>query len=65
MINRITEIPGPKSRALLDRRAAATTKGLGKSTDVVVDRAEGALVYDVDGNTLIVGSLRVPATSSS
>ncbi|MDQ3341123.1 MAG: aminotransferase class III-fold pyridoxal phosphate-dependent enzyme [Myxococcota bacterium] len=53
MINRITEIPGPKSRALLDRRAAATTKGLGKSTDVVVDRAEGALVYDVDGNTLI------------
>ena len=53
MINRVTEIPGPKSRALLDRRAAAITKGLGKSTDVVVDRAEGALVHDVDGNTLI------------
>jgi 4-aminobutyrate aminotransferase/(S)-3-amino-2-methylpropionate transaminase len=53
MIHRVTEIPGPKSRALLERRAAAITKGLGKSTDVVVERAEGALVYDVDGNTLI------------
>ena len=53
MIHRVTEIPGPKSRALLDRRAAAITKGLGKSTDVVVERAEGALVHDVDGNTLI------------
>jgi 4-aminobutyrate aminotransferase/(S)-3-amino-2-methylpropionate transaminase len=53
MIKRVTEIPGPKSRAMLDRRAAAISKGLGKSTEVVVDRAEGALVHDVDGNTLI------------
>ena len=52
-IQRVTEIPGPKSRAILERRANAIAKGLGKSTDVVVDRAEGALVYDVDGNTLI------------
>jgi 4-aminobutyrate aminotransferase / (S)-3-amino-2-methylpropionate transaminase / 5-aminovalerate transaminase len=53
MIHRVTEIPGPKSRAMLARRAAAVTAGLGKSTDVVVDHAEGALVTDVDGNTLI------------
>jgi 4-aminobutyrate aminotransferase/(S)-3-amino-2-methylpropionate transaminase len=53
MIKRVTEIPGPKSRAILERRANAVTKGLAKSTDVVVDRAEGALVYDVDGNTLV------------
>ena len=52
-IQRVTEIPGPKSRAILERRANAIAKGLGKSTDVVVDRAEGALVHDVDGNTLI------------
>ncbi|MEO8703485.1 MAG: 4-aminobutyrate--2-oxoglutarate transaminase [Kofleriaceae bacterium] len=52
-IQRLTEIPGPKSRALLERRAAAVTRGLGRSTDVVIDRAEGALVYDVDGNTLV------------
>jgi 4-aminobutyrate aminotransferase/(S)-3-amino-2-methylpropionate transaminase len=53
IIKRVTEIPGPKSRALLERRAAAVAKGLGKATDVVIDRAEGARVYDVDGNTLI------------
>jgi 4-aminobutyrate aminotransferase/(S)-3-amino-2-methylpropionate transaminase len=52
-IRRVTEIPGPKSRALLDRRAAAVVRGLGRSTDVVIDRAEGALVHDVDGNTLV------------
>ncbi|MDA0747047.1 MAG: 4-aminobutyrate--2-oxoglutarate transaminase [bacterium] len=48
-----TEIPGPKSRKLLARREAATPSGLARSTDVVIERAEGALVHDVDGNTLI------------
>lgn len=52
-IRRVTEIPGPHSRAMLARRAAAVVAGLAKSTDVVIDRAEGALVHDVDGNTLI------------
>src|SRR5580765_6004758 len=52
-IRRVTDIPGPKSRAMLERRANAVTKALGRSTDVVIDHAEGALVYDVDGNTLI------------
>src|SRR5262245_49009182 len=52
-IRRVTDIPGPKSRALLERRVAAVTTALGRSTDVVIDRAEGALVHDVDGNTLI------------
>ncbi len=48
-----TEIPGPKAKQLLARRAAAIPSGLGRATDVVVERAEGALVFDVDGNTLI------------
>ena len=63
-ICRVTEIPGPKSRALLDRRAAAVARGLAKSTDVVIDRAEGALVHDVDGNTLIdlAGGIGMVAT---
>src|SRR5262245_52262035 len=53
MIQRVTDIPGPKSRAILERRSKATPRGLAKSTDVVIARAEGALVYDVDGNTLV------------
>jgi 4-aminobutyrate aminotransferase/(S)-3-amino-2-methylpropionate transaminase len=52
-IRRVTEIPGPNSLAILARRANAVTKGLGRSTDIVVERAEGALVHDVDGNTLV------------
>ncbi len=52
-IHKVTEIPGPKSRAILDRRANAVMRGLARSTDVVVASGRGALVTDVDGNTLI------------
>jgi len=52
-IRKITEIPGPRSREIVARRTAAVCGAVAKSTDVVVDRAEGALVHDVDGNTLI------------
>ncbi len=52
-INLKTPIPGPRSRAILDRRAQATPAGLAKSTEVVVKKAQGAIVWDVDGNTLL------------
>src|SRR3954471_25066475 len=48
-----TEIPGPRARALLTRRAAAAPAGLGRATDIVGERAGGGLIFDVDGNTLI------------
>lgn len=48
-----TEIPGPKSRAVLARRQSATPNGLARATDVVVEKAQGAIVHDIDGNTLI------------
>ncbi len=48
-----TPVPGPRAKALLDRRAAALPSGLGRATDVVVERAHGALIVDVDGNTFI------------
>ncbi len=48
-----TEMPGPRAKVALARRADSLPSGLGRATDVVVERAEGALVYDVDGNTLI------------
>ncbi len=46
-------MPGPRAKAMLERRAAALPAGLGQATDVVVERADGALLFDVDGNTLI------------
>jgi 4-aminobutyrate aminotransferase/(S)-3-amino-2-methylpropionate transaminase len=48
-----TEIPGPRSREILARRLSATPAGLGRATEIAVERAEGGLVFDADGNTLI------------
>ena len=48
-----TALPGPKSQAALERRKIALPAGLAKSTEVVVETAEGALVWDVDGNQLL------------
>jgi 4-aminobutyrate aminotransferase / (S)-3-amino-2-methylpropionate transaminase / 5-aminovalerate transaminase len=48
-----TEIPGPRSRELVARREAAVPLGLYKAHQIAVERAEGALVTDVDGNTYI------------
>jgi 4-aminobutyrate aminotransferase/(S)-3-amino-2-methylpropionate transaminase len=48
-----TEIPGPRARDLIARRAEAAPAGLGRATDVVVERAQGGLLFDVDGNTFI------------
>ena len=48
-----TPIPGPKSQIMLARRAAALPTGAAKSTEVVVESARGAVVKDVDGNTLL------------
>src|SRR5205823_12191971 len=45
-----TEIPGPKSRALMARREAAIPRGPSNATPVFGARAEGALIEDVDGN---------------
>ncbi len=48
-----TTIPGPNSKVMLERRAGATPAGLAKSTEVVVADAKGAVIHDVDGNTLL------------
>ncbi len=47
-----TAVPGPKSLEVLQRISAATPRAVSVAAPVV-DRAEGALVTDVDGNTFI------------
>jgi 4-aminobutyrate aminotransferase/(S)-3-amino-2-methylpropionate transaminase len=48
-----TQIPGPKSKALADRRAVAVPRGLSQATPVYVAKADGAVLEDVDGNRYI------------
>lgn len=52
-IRLVTEIPGPKSRAMVARREAATPQGAAKLTSIAVERGQGSRVEDVDGNRLL------------
>ncbi len=48
-----TQIPGPKSKALGERRANAVPRGLSHATPIYVAKTEGAILEDVDGNRYI------------
>jgi len=48
-----TEIPGPRSRELMEARRAAVARGPFHGTPVFVARAQGAVIEDVDGNRLL------------
>lgn len=52
-INLVTDIPGPKSQAIVARREQATARGSAKLTQIAVESASGSSVTDVDGNTFI------------
>ena len=48
-----TDVPGPRSRDLADRRNAALPAGLTSAAGVYVAAAGGGVVVDVDGNSFI------------
>ena len=49
----VTEIPGPRSRELTERRRAAVPGAVFNTVPVFAERASGSIVEDVDGNRLI------------
>ena len=49
----LTSIPGPKSQELIKRRADAVSASLGMAIPVVVEKAGGGVIVDVDGNSII------------
>jgi 4-aminobutyrate aminotransferase / (S)-3-amino-2-methylpropionate transaminase / 5-aminovalerate transaminase len=48
-----TEIPGPRSRDILDRKSRVIAEPLSIYLPIVIDEARGATITDVDGNTFI------------
>jgi 4-aminobutyrate aminotransferase/(S)-3-amino-2-methylpropionate transaminase len=49
----LTSIPGPKSQEVIKRRAEAVSASLGMAIPVVVEKAGGGVIVDVDGNSII------------
>ncbi len=49
----VTSIPGPRSQALLARKAAAVSAGVGHTVPIEAVAAGGGVVVDADGNSLI------------
>jgi 4-aminobutyrate aminotransferase / (S)-3-amino-2-methylpropionate transaminase / 5-aminovalerate transaminase len=59
-----TEIPGPRSREIIERKERVVADPLSLTFPLVIERGEGARLTDVDGNTFIdftggVGCLNV------
>ncbi len=49
----VTELPGPKSRELHERRRKTVSRGAGTLADIYMDHGSGAILVDVDGNQII------------
>ena len=46
-------LPGPKSKALIERRSKAVAGGVSLAHPLFLERASGAVLTDVDGNSFI------------
>ena len=58
-----TEIPGPVSRALQERRANAVAAGVASTLPAYITSASGGLLTDADGNVLIDFGSGIAVTS--
>ncbi|GAB3271863.1 4-aminobutyrate--2-oxoglutarate transaminase [Sinomonas notoginsengisoli] len=58
-----TELPGPRSRELESERRRHVTDGFGVTLPVFIDRVEGSLLVDVDGNRIIDFASGIAVTS--
>ena len=48
-----TSLPGPKAQAMLDREKVWVSQNYVKDYPLVVDRAEGMVLTDMDGNRFL------------
>ncbi|MEQ8154065.1 MAG: aspartate aminotransferase family protein [Clostridiaceae bacterium] len=47
------KIPGPKAKVIIDRRENATPSAIRCAYPVVIEKGEGAMIQDVDGNIFL------------
>src|SRR5271166_3060153 len=59
----VTEIPGPLSRELFERRQRSVARGLSHVLPIFVSAAGGGVLVDVDGNSLIDFGSGIAVTS--
>ena len=59
----VTEIPGPRSRAKLERRRQHVADGVGTTLPIFVEAAGGGVIVDADGNSLIDLASGIAVTS--
>src|ERR671928_814439 len=68
-VDLVTEVPGPRSRAILERKERVVAAAKSIHMPIVVERAHGMVVTDVDGNTFLdwsggIGCLNVGHTNA-
>jgi 4-aminobutyrate aminotransferase/(S)-3-amino-2-methylpropionate transaminase len=61
--NIVTEIPGPKSQELINQRNEYVPAGVYLVQPVTIAKSQGALIEDIDGNTLIDFTSGIGVTS--
>jgi 4-aminobutyrate aminotransferase/(S)-3-amino-2-methylpropionate transaminase len=59
----VTQVPGPRSQELMDRRRDAIPAAVGTTLPVFAARASGGIVEDVDGNRFIDLAAGIAVTS--
>lgn len=59
----ITSLPGPSSRKIEARRDAVVAKGVSSSAPFYVDKADGGVIVDADGNSIIDLGAGIAVTS--
>ena len=63
--NLVTDLPGPRSQALLARKENAVSSGVGIGLPVFVTKAGGGILVDANGNSLIdMGSVNATISQS-
>lgn len=61
--NVVTEIPGPKSKELAERRAKYVSNSVGSGLAAFIESADGAILRDVDGNQFVDFGAGIGVTS--